>query len=523
MSNVTVTRQGPEAMADNPSRVDVADYTTAAREFRPTQQRDDWRIIAVKAIVAVGAFLVLGLAYYIWRSLYCWAGGFEVAATCRGLAHAEPVALFSVGMVAFGVILWRSIAFAQADLRQRRAYANRTNLTLDRWGDQVPADLFDRLSVPALLSYLEQRTHANILLKERTAQHEIYWGVNSLSMPPNKEAPALPAPGMPSVPPAQWLGWINSLPHALLAAETGGGKSTTAKHILAPRLAAGEDVFIIDPHSSQWYDLPSVGGGENWPVVERAIGAVEREYRARLEHREAYRRETGRELPVTNFTRLTVVLDEANNARLALDRAPRGKLSTWQRFTQVMGSGARKVNISLLLMAQSANADDIGLSAAMRENFTRVALDSAAARKLIVAEETNPERRKALAASLEGQQYPAVCEFRGQVHTLDRAGLDRAPDVTDARACAWQGWDYLTDAPVRPSDEGGDSAIAEIGRTDGPADRGQQDETYYKESMVISLKRAGLNRTEIRQQLQGLGLGLTNEEYGETLARHGLS
>lgn len=334
---------------------------------------------------------------------------------------------------------------------------------------------------------------------------------------------ALPDQGPQIVSAAQWLTWINSLPHTLLAAETGGGKSTTAKHILAPRLQAGEAVFIIDPHSSQWYDLPVVGGGENWSHVEQALIAIEQEYRRRLAERETYRRATGRELPVDHFPRLTVLLDEANNTRFALDHAPRGKLSIWERFTQVMGSGARKTHISLILLAQSANVEDFGMTAAMRENFTRIALDSAAARKLIASDETNPERRKGLLAALEGREYPAVCEYKGQVHLLDRAGLNQAPMLASVCDRAWDGWNYLTDAPVCLSDEEGALAPLGTAQTDRRTDGGQQDADMLRETLVISLKRARRNREQIRQELQELGMALDNNEYRTILAKHGLS
>ena len=56
------------------------------------------------------------------------------------------------------------------------------------------------------------------------------------------EAPLLlPAPiDVGPIAPDIWLGWLNLVPHVMLAAETGGGKTTTALHLLAPRLAHGE-------------------------------------------------------------------------------------------------------------------------------------------------------------------------------------------------------------------------------------------------------------------------------------------
>lgn len=137
---------------------------------------------------------------------------------------------------------------------------------------------------------------------------------------------------------------------------------------------AGEMVFIIDPHSNGWFELPGVGGGEDWPMVEAAMMAVYAEYKRRLMYRKKHKRETGEELPYDYFPRLTVVFDEANNAR-AFERIYSGakrRLDPWPLFAQCLGSGARKVNICVWLLLQSALVEDIGLSGAMRQNFYAV-------------------------------------------------------------------------------------------------------------------------------------------------------
>lgn len=253
--------------------------------------------------------------------------------------------------------------------------------------------------------------------------------------------PEIAAPALEATAPDEWLQWIDRTPHVLLAAETGGGKSTTAKAILAPRIEAGEVAYIIDPHSSDWLGLPSVGGGENWSDVQMGMDAVFDEYQRRLDEREAHKKQTGLELPVSHFGRLTVLLDEANTTKANIDTGSKKVSNPWRRFVQVLGSGARKVNISVLLLAQSANVEDIGLSAPMRENFTRIALDSGAARKLITQEEPDSQRRQLLFAALADRQYPAVCEYRGRVYLLDRTGLDKVSTPANAQKAIWNGFD----------------------------------------------------------------------------------
>jgi hypothetical protein len=54
-------------------------------------------------------------------------------------------------------------------------------------------------------------------------------------------------------------------------------------------------------------------------------------------------------------------------------------------------------------------------------------------------------------------------------------------------------------------------------------DQAQQDAAAYKEVLIVGLKRQGKSRPTIRQELSELGLGFDNQEYGEILARHGLT
>ena len=85
------------------------------------------------------------------------------------------------------------------------------------------------------------------------------------------ETPAqLPPPiNVGPLPIAEWLTALDAQPHAIFAARTKGGKSTMAKVGLKRRVDRGEDVFVIDPHSNGWLDLPPSAAGLNWPEIER--------------------------------------------------------------------------------------------------------------------------------------------------------------------------------------------------------------------------------------------------------------
>lgn len=301
----------------------------------------------------------------------------------------------------------------------------------------APVDVGQALAVNPLIAEQQQ-----IILLQTMAQFNQFATPNlsTQSNPPARaekvEAPALPDAGadVAAIPSAVWLSWFDRVPHVMLAAETGGGKTTTALHILAPRLRAGEACYIIDPNASGWGGIPSVGGGEDWDAVSGAMGAVIRLYGERQQARAEALQGTGRELPHDHFPRLTVILDEAYMAKQALDT---GKDSIWRRFVPILGSGARKVGISVILLTQTANVEDIGLSAPLRENYTRLALDSGAARKFIQLEEPDRKRKEALLAALSGVSFPAVAERNGQIVILDRSDLDKSPALPrDVQA--WQ-------------------------------------------------------------------------------------
>ncbi|MBK9944322.1 MAG: hypothetical protein IPP13_22200 [Kouleothrix sp.] len=248
-----------------------------------------------------------------------------------------------------------------------------------------------------------------------------------------------------ALPPSEWLAWFDTRPHGLLASETGGGKSTTAKAVLGSRIACGELVFILDPHSSDWFGLPGIGGGEDWGAVWVGMQVVIQEYRRRLTERDAHMRRFGQELEPAHFPRITVLLDEANLACHKLDvTAKRGDHTPWERFVETLGSGARKVNISILMLAQSPNVEDIGLSGPMRQNFTRIALDAATTRLMTTREETDPQRKKEILAALQGVEYPATSVQRGRVVLLDRTGLDRYPAPHNPSHALWtEGYDRV--------------------------------------------------------------------------------
>lgn len=430
MGIVNVTKQGAEAFIDN-DRSDDLDFTIGLREFKPPYQpKVDYRAIIAYTIAGCVAFLLFWLVYSVWKIGYCWSRNYD---TCQTLARAEPWIFWTVFGSALGLVIARIVTAMYIQLRQTRAIYNRTNLVLDRFGDQVPANFFSLIAKDQRLEFLMRRYIIANELERSIAPHKLYRSVNSLSLNNTAQnAPMLELQPedetLKPIPSEEWLPWINRQPHVILAGATNKGKTVTAKPIIAPRIDAGEQLMIIDPHADHWFGLDVIGGGENWFDISAAVEQVALEYQSRQQARETYRRLHNASMPVQLFKRLTVVMDEAFLVSIHTNTAKRGEPSIWQKFSELFSSGARKINISLILITQTANCDDLGISGPLRENFTRIAVDNRAIRLMIRDEESNAQRKKQLNAALIGVAYPAVTVVGTTVELLDRTGLDQIPD-----------------------------------------------------------------------------------------------
>jgi hypothetical protein len=455
--NVNVTRLGPEATNDNAKPGARYEYVDRGLEYRASPAPlPDFRVVAVLLAGAVLFFVALALVYFLfWRLPVCWGVFYGPCATARRI---EPWAFGTAFALPFVVVAVYGLVWAlgqTARIAVTRAEADRTAIVLDRWGMPISTRLIHgAMTLEAWQAFVESAERTKVL----TAPHEFLpAGLDAYSPSNTQHAGDVvdgevvqDGPDVGPLAPPVWLGWLDRQPHALFAAKTGEGKSTIAKYGLKPRVDAGEDVFIIDPHSSGWFALPGVGGGENWQEVEAAMMAVYAEYKNRAAERERYRRETGDEMDAHHFSRLTVLFDEANNARAAFERIYAGskrRHSPWPLFAECLSSGARKLGISVWLLVQSALVEDLGLTGAMRQNFTRIALDLYTIRQMVNLEETDKARKEAIYMALPAQ-YPATAIMDNKVYLLDRQGITDIQTPRNSAACAWQGWDYRGRVPL---------------------------------------------------------------------------
>lgn len=270
----------------------------------------------------------------------------------------------------------------------------------------------------------------------------------TISYPAKVELPA-PAETMqiidsgPSpVPDREWLDWIDRTPHLMIAGRTEAGKTTMAEAVIAQRAAAGELLYVLDPHyqPGKWCGLPAIGGGRGYGDVMSALGHILDEMTVRYQDFNAGKR-------TEDFERLTVFIDEVPALVEWCFDGKKLRDQRWMSFAKQLGSEARKVRISVILMTQSPLVQDIQINTRMRENFTRIALGD---QSLELIKECSEPRRSDLARLIEGQRYTAVMAYLNQVHVLDTANVRSLAARHVAHvARPWQPPQLATQQPVR--------------------------------------------------------------------------
>lgn len=396
-------------------RDDIDKIPPTAKDSPPwptpaTRPRQDWRVVAVLCGSALASILILwmlaGADIHRWMS-FGW-GGMALKWALGGAA---------------AIILLRQIR-ALLIVEQPGGYR------LLLW--QIA-----RADGPAVLDGIidVQRTYAGTPFRNVAAYTLSSSGQPALPQLPGPATPLLPALGLGLVPEADWLGWTDQLPHVLCAGRTDAGKTTLAEAIIARRANAGDRLVILDPHyqAGKWLGLPAIGGGEDYAAIYAAFGELMRESAQRYQ-------QFGAGQPTEAFQRLTVIVDEV--PAIIQEAVINGKIinqrryAAWLAFASKLGSTARKVRISVILLSQSHLIRDIYISSAMRENFSRIALGDKAAE--LLREEPDSKRRGMLLDLLRGRRYPAAMEYRGDWYALRNDDIPQLARLAIARPEAWQ-------------------------------------------------------------------------------------
>lgn len=254
----------------------------------------------------------------------------------------------------------------------------------------------------------------------------------------------LPAPPA-LIPDHDWMMWIDQTPHLMIAGRTNAGKTTMAEAVLAQRIQAGDELLICDPHyqPGKWHGVQAIGGGNDFESILSMLPKV-------IDDMDARYKEFNAGKQTEDFQRLTILIDEVPalvGATFTRTASGSKKITDtrWLDFAKRLGSQARKVRISVILLTQSILVDDLLINSADRENFIRVGLGDKA-RPLL--SEADSKKRDALYQLLNGQSYPAAIEHAGDFHLLDTS---RVPALASRHVGHLaQVWQVAAALPVMP-------------------------------------------------------------------------
>ena len=235
-----------------------------------------------------------------------------------------------------------------------------------------------------------------------------------------------------------------SKPHILVLGETGSGKSTLVKFLVANAVAPS---LVLDSHAApdDWQSMTVIGMGRNYDAigeeVERLVALMDARYEARGE---------GQKI----FEPFIVILDEFPACVANLGKA----------FTEnimLLVRESRKVAIRLIVLSQGAEVKALGIEGqgSIRECFAIVALGKFATDK------AKSMKDEPLKLAISSAEYPAMLdEFPCQLPKIDGVTLKVLPMPKDYLA-------LLTNSPadtIKPVFKAVDTLSAPVSTSASP-------------------------------------------------------
>jgi hypothetical protein len=217
--------------------------------------------------------------------------------------------------------------------------------------------------------------------------------------------------------------------HLLIVGPSGSGK-TTALCWLIDAAPPGTLIYALDPHA-QFGEWPGrvneiIGNGRDYPAIDAKLQDLISTLNKRYNGVES----TGQKILIVADEWLSI-LDKCESAR---------------EFFNVIGSEARKVNMSLVISSISAGVDDLAVSGAIRDNLAQLTLNRTL--KDRNQGELKWSRRDTELVELPGRYYRAsftaptlydvqdrieATEATQPIPVLDAGPVAPAPDPTELR------------------------------------------------------------------------------------------
>lgn len=195
--------------------------------------------------------------------------------------------------------------------------------------------------------------------------------------------------------PSVWLpDFIADIEHAFISGKTKSGKTVLMRAIMRELQKQGHLIYLISHKAQYRWDCAAVGYGKDY----EAIGAAMNHFLAVLK-----KRSMDFAHDKTDWPEIYIICDEYGSI---INEIP----DIAATFLKRLGCEGREMKLHLLIFNQSANCDDIGISAVMRGNFTQIYLG-------------NQARKFAPGEFLPSERRPAIMDFEGLHIPLSVEGL----------------------------------------------------------------------------------------------------
>lgn len=282
-------------------------------------QSDTWKVKVYLGLGGLATLVILGFLYRVEAG---------IVALAIGLATAARIAFVAIHR------------HKLAEFERRRLEAEASKLESEA------------VQARARSHFVE--TNSGVFVLEGIAVAAFYPAVSASRLLADVPQLALPDPTPPRLRRLLEIDYI----HLLIVGPSGSGKTTALCHLI-DNAPSGTLIYALDPHA-QFGEWPArvseiVGNGRDYQAIDAKLVDLISTLNKRYNGVEG------------TAQKILIVADEWLSI---LDKCPNAK-----EFFNVIGSEARKINMSLVISSISATVDDLAVSGAIRDNLAQLTLN----------------------------------------------------------------------------------------------------------------------------------------------------